>query len=134
MSEGVRELERGDARLDGVHHVTLDGIKILGREFAEKHIHLGAAHGGALALGDELDALGGGGGALVELAGQRLDGEEVSSIGGQLLVHGVDLWLGEYGGHAACEQLLVDTLDVITVYDAQGRERLDAQGVPELGE
>ena len=134
LSEGVRELERGDARLDGVHHVTLDGVEVLGGELAGEHVHLGAAHGGALALGDELDALGGGGGALVELAGQRLDGEEVSSIGGQLLVHGVDLRLGEYGGHAACEQLLVDTLDVITVNDAQSRERLDAQGVAELGE
>ncbi len=46
----------------------------------------------------------------------------------------VDLRLGEYGGHAAGEQLLVDALDVVAVDDAQGRERLDAQGVAELGE
>ena len=29
---------------------------------------------------------------------------------------------------------LVDALDVVAVDDAQGRERLDAQGVAELGE
>ena len=84
---------------------------------------------------DQLHALGGGGGALVELAGQRLDGEDGrAGLLGELVIGEVDLRLGEHGGHAGAEQLPVDALDVIAVDDAQARERLDAQGVAKLGE
>ena len=103
--------------------------------FAGEQVDLGGADGGALALGDQLHALGGGGGALVELAGQRLDGEDGrAGLLGEFVIGEVDLRLGEHGGDAASEQLLVDALDVIAVDDAQGRERLDAQGVAKLGE
>ena len=135
LGEGLRQLERGDARLDGVHHIALDGLQVLRRELAGEQVDLGGAHGGTFALGDQLDALGGGGGALVELAGESLDGEDGRPVGrGELIVGEVDLRLGEHGGDAASEQLLVDALDVIAVDDAQGRERLDAQGVAKLGE
>ncbi|VWL96079.1 Uncharacterised protein [Collinsella intestinalis] len=135
LGEGLGALELGEAGLDRVHHVALDSVEVLGGKIAGEQVDLCGANGGALALGDQLHALGGGGGALVELAGQRLDGEDGrAGLLGELVIGEVDLRLGEHGGHAGAEQLLVDALDVIAVDDAQARERLDAQGVAKLGE
>ena len=49
----------------------LDGVHVGVGQFAFQRVQLGGADGRALALGDELDAFGGGVGALVELAGQE---------------------------------------------------------------
>ena len=126
------QVERGDARLDGVHHVVLDGIDGGLVQGARDHIDLGGAHGGALALADELHALAGGVGALVKLARQEFDGKDGAIACGELVVGHIDLGLAKDGRHAGAEQLLVDALDVVAVDDPQGLDALDAENFGQL--
>ncbi len=126
-------LEAGETRLDGVHHVVLDGVDIRIGKAAGQDVDLGGAHGGALALADELDALARGVGALVELAGQELDGEygRAGHVG-QLIIGDVDLGLREHHGRAAREQLLVGALHVVAVEETQAVEAADAEDARQL--
>ena len=55
--KGLGLLERGDARLDGVHHVVLDGGDGVVGELTFEDVNLCGANGRALALADELNAL-----------------------------------------------------------------------------
>ena len=126
------QVERGDARLDGVHHVVLDGIDGGLVQSARDHIDLGGAHGGALALADELHALAGGVGALVKLARQEFDGKDGAIACGELVVGHIDLGLAKDGRHAGAEKLLVDALDVVAVDDPQGLDALDAENFGQL--
>ncbi len=131
--QGVGKLERGDTRLDGVHYVVLDGLDVRIGKVALEHIDLGGAHVGALALADELHALGGGVGTLVKLAGQELHGEHGGAVRlGQLVGCDVYLRLREDRGHARAEQLLVDALDVVAVDDAQAAQGVHAEDVAQL--
>ena len=132
--EGLALLERRLARLDRVDHVALDGVEVLVGERALQHVDLGVSHRGALALRDELDALGRRGVAHVELTGQGLHGKDARALRhlGHLARGAVGLRLGEDYGHALFEELLRDALDVVAVDDAQVRERRDAQHVPQL--
>ena len=132
LGKGFGELERGQARFDGIHHVALDGLDVLVGQLAVQDIDLGGADGGSLALGDELDALAGGIRALVELAGQELHGERGDAAGGQLVVGEVHLGFGEHGGDAGAEQVLVRAFHVVTVNEAQGVEPLYAEDGDEL--
>ena len=68
--QGFGLLERCETRLHGVYDIVLDGVDVGLRERALEDIDFGGAHRGALSLADELDALAGGVGALVELAGK----------------------------------------------------------------
>ena len=126
------QVERGDARLDGVHHVVLDGINGGIVQSARDHIDLGGAHGGALALADELHALAGGVGALVKLARQEFDGKDGAIACGELVVGHIDLGLAKDGRHAGPEKLLVDALDVVAVDNPQGLDALDAENFGQL--
>ena len=126
------QVERGDARLDGVHHVVLDGLDGGFVQSARDHIDLGGAHGGALALADELHALAGGVGALVKLARQEFDGKDGAIACGELVVGHIDLGLAKDGRHAGAEKLLVDALDVVAVDDPQGLDALDAENFGQL--
>ena len=131
--EGLGLVEAGDARLDRVHHVVLDGFHIRIGQVAGEDVHLRRAHDGTLTAGDELDALARGVGALVELAGQELDGEHGGAGHvGQLVVGEVDLRLGEHDGPAAVEELLVGALDVVAVEKAQALEAGDAKDTGQL--
>ena len=126
------QVERGDARLDGVHHVVLDGLDGVFVQSARDHIDLGGAHGGALALADELHALAGGVGALVKLARQEFDGKDGAIACGELVIGHIDLGLAKDGRHAGAEKLLVDALDVVAVDDPQGLDALDAENFGQL--
>ena len=126
------QVERGDASLDGVHHVVLDGIDGGLVQSARDHIDLGGAHGGALTLADELHALAGGVGALVKLARQELDGKDGAIACGEFVVGHIDLGLAKDGRHAGAEKLLVDALDVVAVDDPQGLDALDAENFGQL--
>ena len=131
--EGLGLLERGEPRLDRVHHVVRGGVDGALVERALDEVDLCGAHGGALALGDELDALARGVGALVELAGQELDGEGRRVLGlRELVVGDVDLRLAEHGGDAGAEELLVDALDIVAVDEPEARDALDAEDAREL--
>ncbi len=121
--QGFLGLQAGLAGLDRVDHVMLDGVHVGVGQVAFQRVQLGGADGRALALGDELDAFGGGVGALVELAGQELGGEDLGAGEvGQVVGHIVHLRLAEHGGYGLVEQLLGDAFDVIAVHDAQGLE------------
>ena len=61
--------------IDGVDDVGFDGGDFVGGEFAFEDDDLGGVNRGAFLAGEDLHALGGGVGALVELAGKILDGE-----------------------------------------------------------
>ena len=126
------QVERGNAGLDGVHHVVLDGLDGGLVQGARDHIDLGGAHGGALALADELHALAGGVGALVKLARQEFDGEDGAIACGEFVVGHIDLGLAKDGRHAGAEKLLVDALDVVAVDDPQGLDALDAENFGQL--
>ena len=63
------------ARLDRVDQIAADLVHIRRGQLALEHIDLGRRDRRALAAGQQLDALGAGVRALVELAGQRLDRE-----------------------------------------------------------
>ncbi len=59
--------------------MVLDSLDVLFRERAVERVDLRRADARALALAEELDALGRAVGALVELARQRLDGKDGGS-------------------------------------------------------
>ena len=106
----------------------LDGVHVGVGQFAFQRVQLGGTDRRALALGDELDAFGGGVGALVELAGQELGGEDLGAGEvGQVVGHIVHLGFAEHGGHGLAEQLLGDAFDVIAVHDAQGLEAVQSE-------
>ena len=131
--EGRGKLEACEARFDGVHHIVLDGLDVCLREVTLEHVDLGRAHVGALALGDELHALTCGVGALVELAGQELHGEDgrVAAVG-QLGIGHVYLGLGEHGGNAGIEKLLADALNVVAVDNAHACKTAHAENLGKL--
>ena len=66
----LAHLKRCLARLDRVDDVALDGLYVRLGQIACKHVHLGAAHLGTLALADELNAFVCRIGTLVELPGE----------------------------------------------------------------
>ena len=151
------------ARLDRVDDVVLHRSERIVSALALDDVDLREGDVGTLTLADELDALRRGVGALVELAGQRFDGEhvhiggscgdsgdvrplrgellgglvrELDARNGKLARGIVDLRLGEHRGDATLEKLLVDALDVVAVDQAQAsrlRKPLGDGGV-QLGE
>ncbi len=132
--QGVAGIQRGLAGLHRVDDIALHGFHGGLVQIALQVVHHRRAHQRALPLADELDALTRGIGALVELAGQKFHGEHRGPVGfGQLEGGNVGLRLGEHRGHASSEQLLADALHVVAVYQAHGREPLDAHDVAQLG-
>ena len=124
-------LEAGFAGLDGVDDVLFNGGDVVLGQITLQQVDAGAAHGGALALAEQLDALAGGVRALVKLAGQVLNSKDVLGLG-QGGVGGVYRRLAEHGGDGLLEQDVVDTLDIITVDEPQTFQGLDAQQVDQL--
>ena len=103
----LAHLKRCLARLDRVDDVALDGLYVRLGQIACKHVHLGAAHLGTLALADELNAFACRIGTLVELPGKVLDREDDRSIRiGHLGRSDIRLRLAEHGGDALGEQLV----------------------------
>ncbi len=128
-------LERCLAGLDRVDHIALDLGDIVVCERALEHIDLGRADKGALALRDELHALACRVCTLVELAGERLDGEDIGAFCDwrHLLEAGVvHLRLAEDGRDALVEEFVRDAFDVVAVDDAELFEAGNAEHVPQL--
>ena len=121
-------LERCFARFHWVDDVVLDGVRIFAGEIALEEIDLRAAHFGAFALADELDALACRIGALVELARKEFNAEDRGiRVFGKFGVDGVGLRLAEHRGGAGCEELFGDAFHIVAIEQAQVLQSLDAE-------
>jgi hypothetical protein len=82
--------------IDGVDDIVFDGRDFSGGEQSIEHDHFCRMDGGAILASEDLHALGGGVGALIELAGQILDGEGGFVFrDGEVAENFIDLWFGE---------------------------------------
>ena len=124
-------VQAGLAGFHRVDEVLFDGGQILSSQVALQQVDLGAAHVGALALAQQLDALGSRVRPLVKLAGQILDGKDRFCFGQGGVGH-VHRRLAEHGGDGAVEQLFVDALHVVAVQKAQAGQAFDAQQFGQL--
>ena len=122
----------GLAALHGVDEVAADAVQLLGRGRAGEEIHARRAHGGPLALTDQLDALLAARRTRVELPRQVFNGDHRVRALGQTVVGHVHRRLGKDHRHAAIKQRLLDTLHVVAVEHAHARHALDEQNVPDL--
>ena len=129
--EGAALLKAGFTCLDGVDDVLFNGGDVVLSQIALQQVDAGAAHGGALALAEQLDALTGRVSTLVKLAGQVLNSKNVLGLG-QGGVGGVYRRLAEDSRDGLLEQDVVDTLDIITVDEPQTFQGLNAQQVDQL--
>ena len=108
--------------------MVLDSLDVLFRERAVERVDLRRADARALALAEELDALRRAVRALVELAGQRLDGKHGGSAARvDLPARQVKLRLRENGVCCIGKQSLVDALNIVAVPDAHAFETLEVQ-------
>ena len=100
----------------GVDDVGFDGIEIRGGQLAIKDDDAGGKNGGFIFPSENLDALGGGIGALVELTGEIGVGEGGFVF---LKVKGggcdIDLRLGKDGGAGACKFLIGNAIDIVAI-------------------
>ena len=134
LAQGLGQLGGGLAGLHGVYDIVLHPPEILVGEAAAQYVDVGRAHLRARAGADELDALGAGVGALVELAGQRLDGKGalVGRERRRLLGDRVHGRLGEDALQAALEDLVVYALDVVALHDVHALQARKTQVCGEL--
>ena len=130
--QGLFGLQRSLAGFHGVDDILLDLGHLLGGQRTLQQVDTGRAHKRALALTDELDALGSRSCALVELTGQVLHGKGHALAGGQLGVGGIPRRLAEHGADALVEQCFVDAFHIVAVQQAQTGQVLDAQQAGEF--
>ena len=132
--QGFRDLQGSFPALHRVNHILLELRQLFLGQIAVQGVDLSGADQGTFALGDDLDALGGGIGPLVKLTGQGLHGEHRGT--GQLHGSGggVQLGLGEYGLHGVIKQLLGDVFRVVPVKQPQIFQAGNAQQVAGFAE
>ena len=121
--------------LTGLHRVDdilLDLLHLGAGQIAVQQIDPGRADQRPLSLADQLDALCGGVGALVELAGQVFHRKGRARMGRQLGADAVHRRLAEHRVHALAEQLLRNAFHVIAVEQPQPRQAADAQQAGQL--
>ena len=130
--EGFRHVQGRFPALHRVNDVFFEFPDVPVRQRAVQSVDLGGADEGALTLGDDLDTLGGGIRPLVELAGQRLHGKDVSAGeldgGGS----GIQLRLGEDRLYGVPEQVFRDVFRVVPVEQPDVFQPLHAEKVPSL--
>ena len=121
--------------VDGVDDVALDAGEVIGGKTAGEDDDLGGGDERAFLAGEDLDALRGGVGALVELAGEVFDGE-----GGLVFAEGegggsqVDLGLGEDLADGLVELGVAEAVDVVALDDADGVEAGEPEGFAQVVE
>ena len=129
--EGVAHLKGCLARFHGVDNVLLDGLQIFCGEVALEQIDAGAAHIGALALAEQLNALGGGVCALVKLTGQILHRKH-GLCRRQFVIGHIHRRFAEHGGDGFIKQFTVNAFHVIAVEQAQTLEVRNADKLGQL--
>ena len=122
----------GLAALHGVDEVAADAVQLLRRGRAGEEIHARRAHGGPLALADQLDALLAARRTRVELPRQVFHGDHRVRALGQALVSHVHGRLGKDHRHAALKQRPLNAFHVVAAQHAHARDAFDEQNVPYL--
>ena len=125
--QGILLFQACLAGLHRVDDILLDLLHLRLGQAALQQIDAGRADERALALADELDALGSRVGALVELAGQILHSKGHALKLRQRVVDVIHRRLAEHGGCTLLEQCLVDALHVVAVEQAQAGQAGHAQ-------
>ena len=114
----------------------LDGGERFGGDFAAQNIDPRGAHERLFPGGGKGDALRAAVGALIELAGQVLDGKDLRirpEIGQSVIGH-IDLRLGEDGVARGVEVRLVNPLDIVAVDDPHAGHTVEHQGGAQVTE
>jgi len=135
-AQGRRRGEVGLARIHRVDQVGLHAGEVGRGEIAAHDVGAGGGDDGALPSPDDLEALGGGVGALVELPREELDGEG-GLAGGEregALGDVVDRRFGEDGRDGLADGGLGGALDVVALEDAEGLQAGQAERVLEVAE
>ena len=138
--QSLGQLQGGLPALHSVDHILFDGCHLLVGEPTHEHIDLGGADQRAVALRDDLQALGSGVRPLVVLTGQGLHRKD-HIAGGDFVRHIVHLGLGEYGIDTVVEKGLFQVFRIVAVQhphtlqaaDLQKITQLPAQGVGLMG-
>ena len=127
--ERFGQLERREAAFHRVDEIVLDRVERVRRDAAREDVHPRGTHDRLFLGGGEGDALGAGIGALVELAGQVLDREDLFARrgGGELVVGQVDLRLGKDRAARGVEVGPVDPFNVVAVEDAHALDAVEHQ-------
>ena len=131
--ESVGKFEGGFVGVDGVDEVVFDCVDLFGAKIAFEKIDLGGSEGGRFLAGENGDALGGGVGALIELAGEKLDGEGVSG-GGELGEGLLGEGLGEDEGAGLGKVFVAEAIDKVALEKAQVAELGEVESLAEVGE
>ncbi len=131
QGQGLRQLQLCLPAFHRVDDILLHRRQLFGGKLPLQKVDLGCLDGGALPLGDNLDALGAGIGPLVKLAGKGLHPEGIGRFR-QLLPAVVQLGLRKDGAFAGLKQLLGDALHVVAVQKAQAGEAGNPQKAPQV--
>ena len=124
--QGLEGLQGGLAGFHGVNEVLLDGCHFVAGQVANQLIDTGGADQRTVALGQDLDALGGGVCTLVELTGQVLHSKDDAALR-QGVGDQVQLGLGQDGLDAVIEQLRGDVFHIIPVEQPQALQGFDPE-------
>ena len=119
--KALRLVHGGKAGFHGVHQIGLDFVHLVGRNAALDGNDPCGEHLGALLLGEQLHALGGGVCPLVILAGQVFHGEHLI-IGGELevlAIHIVHIGLGEDGATGGFKFFRREAVNIVAIEQAQ---------------
>jgi hypothetical protein len=127
--------EVGLSGLDRVDEVSLDALQVIGGGTTDDE-RAGGPDDGTLPSPDDLEALGGGVGALVELTRQELDreGDLARGQGEGFQVHVVHWWLGKDRRDSLADSLLGSPFDVVTLEDPETLQAGQAEGITEVTE
>ncbi len=119
--------------IDGVDDKIFNSGDFLGGECAFEDDDLGGKHEGTVFAGEDLDALGGGIRALVELSGEKFDGEGglifAESEGGENIIH---LRLGEDVSGGFVEFGVGESVDIVALEQADVFQTGEAEGFAEV--
>ena len=121
--------------VDGVDEIFLEGVEFVCRDRALQNDDVCRANEGPLFPGEDLHALGGGVGALVELAGEEFDSEGSFVAGdGKLGACELNLGLGEDEPRGLFEFLVGEAIEIVSLHDAGGIDGIDGEICTEVSD
>ena len=125
--QGLRLFQRGLTGLDRVDDILFNLRDLRLGELAVQRVHTCRTHQRPVPPGEDLDALGGGIGPLVELAGQILHRENRRAPKLRRVIYAVKLRLGKDGFYRVIKQLFPDVFHIIALEQAHPLQPRDPQ-------